>query len=224
MLTYKTIEEVPEDKRSEYEEFEGSYVHKGHLQVRKDMAQYKTKAQELESKLNEIAQAEAQRKAELEKQEREKLAEKNDYKSLLERYQAEAEQEKNQLLEQLNSLKTESINSKRAAVVGKLAGLATQTTADAFSVLMNSSVKVNEDGSTIFNDLTGNPVSDTLDGFIKYVQTSGKYDAFLAAPQSQGAVLKGSSGSAGAKVNGTMGGDRDQRKAAILNKYPELRG
>lgn len=200
MLIVDDLSQIPEQFRGDYVATgDGKFAHKGHLEVKSDMVKYKNQIGEFSEKLSAYEQEKEAARQEIERKELEKLEKENNYKALRDKDLERFEAEKKQLLSERDALKLEKFNSIKNAQVADLTSVAIDDKArQLMKVVVNSLIKVSDDGSTIYHDINGNPLTDKLDEFKSYISDSGSFANFLPAAQSVGAGAKGSGNGGGA--------------------------
>lgn len=224
MLTKEEYEGLPEKARGAFTQEGDLFVPAKDAKLKQTLNELDSKYKEASSKLSEYEQSQAQRQAEAERKALEKL--KSDGKvdeiiADIERRNGETVKQFQDRIERMtNQIKTE----KRSALVADLAAeLATDKGSRAFKALVQSRIDVDaETGKvTVLND-DGSASSLDLNGFKAELMKDDSLSPLLKADvvTTGGGMAKGSSGGGSASFSkGNLGGSRDERRAAIAQRF-----
>lgn len=189
------------------------------------------KAKELEERLSGYEQ---QKKADIEKAREEALEQarsKGDVKEIEQRYQQQledlqkrSEESETKYKETVSNLTSTLKTREKGLLAAKLASdLATDDGRDLFADVVQSRIDVDAStGKPIFLNADGSASALDLDGFKKELESDSRLKPLLRskAVTTGGGLANGSNGKGSAStVKGNLGGNRDERKAAIAERF-----
>lgn len=225
-LTQEQFEALPDFIKTDYQQDGEVYRHSAEFKAAKlksSLDGLDSKLKETSGRLTEYEQKQAERQAEAERKALEKLKAEGKVDEILADAERRIGETTKQFQERIEKMANQIKTEKRSAVVSDLAELATDKGRAAFKKLVASRIDVdaesgkitylNEDGSASSLDLAGFKAEllkdDSLSPLLKGdVVTTG------------GGMAKGSSGGGSASFGkGNFGGSRDERRAAIAQKF-----
>lgn len=223
-LTQEQFEQLPDFIKGDYEQDGEVYKHAGFLKVKRTANELDAKLKETNGKLSDYEQKQAERQADAERKALEKLKAEGKVDEILadaERRIGETTKQFNERIERMaNQIKTE----RRSALVSDLAAeLATDKGGRAFKSLVQSRIDVDpETGKVTFLNDDGSASSLDLAGFKAELLKDESLSPLLKGDvfTTGGGNAKGSNGGGSASfVKGNLGGSRDERRAAIAQRF-----
>lgn len=237
-LTKEQYEQLPDFAKDAFAEDGDKYVPVKDAKLKSTLddldGKYKTEAQkraELEQQLAEFKQTEEQKIKEARDKALAEAETKGDAKKVREEYEQRMEDLKKRsddtLTEKESTIKklTGTLKSReKTLLAAKLASdLATDVGRDLFSEVVQNRIDVDLDtGKPVFLNADGSASSLDLEGFKEELKKDARLKPLLksGAVTSGGGMANGSNGQGSASTGkANMGGTRDERKAAIAQRF-----
>lgn len=204
-LVYENKEDVPADSQESFVEFQQGdktvFMHsdlaeskKKQYRLQGDLTTIKGEADSVKSRLSEIEQERENQRKEAEKKKFEKQKANNQHDEIIADLRAKNEALEAEKSDIANDWRSKYNNTKKEAIVGEIAALATDKTRAELKKLVSIDISFNESGEVVILGDDGKATSTTLDEYKNSLSSGNLYPSLIKAVSSQGGQGKGSSG------------------------------
>lgn len=232
-LTQEQYEQVPEFLKGDFEQVGEVFRLKAEGKVtalKQSMNDLNGKLKGMETSLNEIQEQKAAEIEAAKAEALEKARSKGDVAAIEKRYQEQMEDLQKRSGETIKQYEdrlaklTDGIKaSKKGELIADIAAKLNifEKSRGAFSKLIGDRIDIDPDtGKATFFDVQGGALSIDSAGFLAELEKDEGLHPLRQAPATKGGFANGNNSGGGAStVNGSFGGSRDERKAAIAKKF-----
>lgn len=219
-FTVDTLDGLDETTAALYEPADDGFKLKVEgLPKTEDVSGLKAKVEEL---LGEKKRAEAERKEaeKLRKKAEEDKAQKaGDYEALSKTYKTELDQLKAQLQERDIAQAKSELQREAMSIASELADGSDQKILSRF---VADRLRY-EDGAVKVTDANGNLTELTTAELAAEMKADPQFSSLVVGSRASGSGAAGAQGGGAAPQKGDFGGSREERKAAIANRFPDLK-